>query len=133
MVLYRLSTLGSDGRWSPSEIDYTSGCQAKMANWPALVHWERIGLLLNSTSVPLQSHIGVVETLAAGWRGGLAGAEQFQGNPDLRKAISSAMNAWFSNDFNRIACLDFGGGPGCACGTPGFWNKNWFSNVRPSH
>ncbi|KAK7694618.1 hypothetical protein QCA50_001805 [Cerrena zonata] len=106
-----LSTLGSDGRWAPSDIDYTSGCNAKVANWPALVHWQRI------------------ETLAAGWRGGLAGAENFAGNPNLRKAISSAINAWFSNDFHDLACLDFGGGPGCSCGTPGFWNKNWFSNV----
>ena len=77
----------------------------------------------------LGPNICVTETLAAGWRGGLAGAEQFEGNSDLRKALSSAMNAWFSNDFHNIACLDFGGGSTCSCGTPGFWNRNWFSNV----
>ncbi|CAL1695908.1 unnamed protein product [Somion occarium] len=106
-----LSTLGADGRWAPSEIDYTTGCKAQMANWPALVHWQRI------------------ETLAAGWHGSLASAQQFAGNTDLRKSISSAMNAWFSDDFRNLACLDAGGSAGCPCDTPGFWNRNWFSNV----
>lgn len=29
----RLSTLGDDGKWPDSEIDYTTGCPARRANW----------------------------------------------------------------------------------------------------
>ena len=48
--LHRLSTLGPNGKWPDSEINYTTGCDAQRANWPAQVHWQRIGrniLLLN--------------------------------------------------------------------------------------
>src|SRR6266478_1436820 len=38
----RLQTLGSDGSWPAPEIDYTSGCAAQRANWPAGAHWTRI-------------------------------------------------------------------------------------------
>ena len=38
----RLQTLGPDGSWPASEIDYTSGCPAQRANWPASNHWARI-------------------------------------------------------------------------------------------
>ena len=54
----RLSTLGSNGKWPDSEIDYTVGCDARRANWcadtfsieaalnvygrPAEEHWQRI-------------------------------------------------------------------------------------------
>ncbi|KAI0078908.1 polysaccharide lyase family 8 protein [Panus rudis PR-1116 ss-1] len=106
-----LSTLGPDGRWSDTEINYATGCPAQKANWPALVHWERIA------------------TFAAAWHGSLPSAEQFAGDPNLRKAISSAMNYWFSRDFTNLACLDAGGGSQCPCSTPGFWNTNWFGNV----
>lgn len=42
--LYRLSTLGSNGTWPASEIDYTAGCNARRANWPAQEHWARISM-----------------------------------------------------------------------------------------
>lgn len=40
----RLSTLGSDGKWPDSEINYTTGCPAQTGSWPAQEHWERIGM-----------------------------------------------------------------------------------------
>jgi hypothetical protein len=38
----RLQTLGPAGSWPASEIDYTTGCPAQRANWPASDHWARI-------------------------------------------------------------------------------------------
>ncbi|KAH9082166.1 polysaccharide lyase family 8 protein, partial [Lactarius deliciosus] len=106
-----LQTLGSDGSWPPSEINYTTGCPAQRANWPASIHWTRI------------------LTLSAAWHGGLNGTEEYVGSPALASAISSAMNFWFSRDFTVPGCLDQGGTSICPCDTPGFWNTNWFSNV----
>ncbi|KAI0307724.1 polysaccharide lyase family 8 protein [Multifurca ochricompacta] len=106
-----LQTLGSDGSWPASEINYTTGCPAQRANWPAGNHWARI------------------LTLSAAWHGGLGGAEQYAGSLAVASAISSAMNFWFSQDFTVPGCLDQGGTSVCPCGTPGFWNTNWFSNV----
>ncbi|KAI0257642.1 polysaccharide lyase family 8 protein [Lactifluus subvellereus] len=106
-----LQTLGPDGSWPASEIDYTTGCPAQRANWPASGHWTRI------------------LTLSAAWHGGLQGAEQYAGSPALASAISTAMDFWFSQDFTVPGCLDQGGTGVCPCGTPGFWNTNWFSNV----
>ena len=70
--------------------------------------------------------------MSAAWHGGLKGAEQYAGNPDLAGAISSAMDFWFSRDFTVPGCLDQGGTSTCPCGTPGLWNTNWFSNVSYS-
>ncbi|KAF8271482.1 galactose mutarotase-like domain-containing protein [Lactarius quietus] len=47
------------------------------------------------------------------------------------------MNFWFSREFTVPGCLDRGGTSACPCGTSGFWDPNWFSNVsdapgRPS-
>lgn len=42
MPKHRLSTLGPDGKWPDSEVDYTTGCTARRANWPAQTHWQRI-------------------------------------------------------------------------------------------
>jgi len=67
--------------------------------------------------------------MSAAWHGGLKGAEQYAKSPALAGAISSAMNFWFSRDFTLPGCLDKGGTSACPCGTPGFWNTNWFSNV----
>ncbi|KAF8973957.1 polysaccharide lyase family 8 protein [Flammula alnicola] len=106
-----LSTLGSDGKWPDSEINYTTGCDAQAASWPAQSHWSRIN------------------TFAAAWHGGLKNAAQFAGNATLRASTSSAMNFWFSNDFTVPACLDSGGTAACPCSTPGLWNTNWDSNV----
>ncbi|KAH9037249.1 polysaccharide lyase family 8 protein [Lactarius pseudohatsudake] len=106
-----LQTLGSDGSWPPSEINYATGCPAQRANWPASFHWTRI------------------LTLSAAWHGGLNGTEEYVGSPALASAISSAMNFWFSRDFTVPGCLDQGGTSICPCDTPGFWNTNWFANV----
>ncbi|KAH9849786.1 galactose mutarotase-like protein [Lenzites betulinus] len=107
-----LSTLGDDGKWPDSEVDYTTGCTARRANWPAEDHWSRI------------------VTMAAAWHGGVEGSSQsFVNSSSLLDAILSAMDFWFANDFTDQACLDSGGLASCPCGTPGFWNTNWFSNI----
>ncbi|KAG6879278.1 hypothetical protein C0992_003882 [Termitomyces sp. T32_za158] len=69
------------------------------------------------------------DTFAAAWHGGLRNADQYAGDTQLRAAISSAMNFWFSQDFTIPACLDSGGTTACPCSTPGFWNQNWNSNI----
>ncbi|KAF7791830.1 hypothetical protein EIP86_002854 [Pleurotus ostreatoroseus] len=106
-----LSTLGPNGQWPDSEVDYTTGCDAEKANWPAQEHWKRI------------------VTFTAAWHGGFKGASQFANDSTLRSAISLAMGFWFANDFTDPSCIDSGGDAACPCGTPGFWNTNWFSNV----
>ena len=68
--------------------------------------------------------------MSAAWHGGLSGGEEFVNDPALLTAIHSSMDFWFENDFQDLSCLDNGGNPPCPCGTPGFWNTNWFSNVR---
>jgi len=42
MPVFRMSTLGSDGKWPDNEVDYATGCSARRANWPAQEHWNRI-------------------------------------------------------------------------------------------
>lgn len=71
-----LSSLGQDGKWPDSEVDYTTGCAARRANWPAQDHWQRIVVM------------------AAAWHGGLESAEQFGFVNDnvTRTAISRAMD-----------------------------------------
>ncbi|KAJ7741579.1 polysaccharide lyase family 8 protein [Mycena maculata] len=98
----------SSGQWP--DVDYTAGCAAQRANWPIQLHWQRIS------------------TMAGAWHGGLAGAEEFVRDPDLRANISLAMGYWFANDFTNLACLDSGGTEKCPCTTPGLWNTNWYSN-----
>ncbi|KAF8912697.1 polysaccharide lyase family 8 protein [Gymnopilus junonius] len=106
-----------DGKWPDSEVDYTTGCEARRANWPAQTHWQRILVM------------------AGAWHGGLAGDNQFVKNSTLRTAISSAMDYWFGRDFSNPTCLDSGGTPACPCSNPdnSLWNTNWFSNVYYSH
>nr|VWO96501.1 Hyaluronate lyase (EC (Hyaluronidase) (HYase) [Ganoderma boninense] len=106
-----LSTLGTNGKWPDSEIDYTTGCDARRANWPAEGHWQRLVVM------------------AAAWHGGVPNASNYVNDSSLLAAISSAMDYWFINDFTDSACLDQGGLAACPCGTPGFWNTNWFSNI----
>ncbi|THH34186.1 hypothetical protein EUX98_g64 [Antrodiella citrinella] len=106
-----LATLGADGKWPDSEIDYTVGCDARPANWPISSHWSRI------------------LTMSAAWNGGLSGADQFVEDPTILSNISKAMDFWFENDLTNLACLDSGGTDSCPCGTLGFWNTNWFSNI----
>ncbi|KAI0639372.1 galactose mutarotase-like protein [Trametes polyzona] len=107
-----VSTLGDDGKWPDSEVDYTTGCMARRANWPAEEHWSRI------------------VNMAAAWHGGVEnGSTEFVNSSSLLDAIHRAMDYWFSNDFKVPDCLDSGGLPSCPCGTPGFWNTNWFANM----
>ncbi|GLB36184.1 putative polysaccharide lyase family 8, N terminal alpha-helical domain [Lyophyllum shimeji] len=112
---FRLSTLGSSVKWPDSEINYSTGCDAQEASWSTQSHWSRIN------------------TLAAAWYGGLRNAARYTRDPELRAAISNAMNYWFSRDFTNPACPDSGGTPSCPCSTPGFWNQNWSSNVSHPH
>ncbi|KAF9056201.1 polysaccharide lyase family 8 protein [Panaeolus papilionaceus] len=110
-----LQTLDSNGKWPDSEVDYTVGCEARRANWPAGAHWRRILLM------------------AASWHGdpnGSAGSN-YVGDVDLRSAISRAMNYWFNRDITNLQCIHSGGTTSCPCDDPEktFWNTNWFSNV----
>ncbi|KAJ6519860.1 polysaccharide lyase family 8 protein [Mycena sanguinolenta] len=104
-----LETLNASGQWP--DLDYTTGCPAQRANWPAENHWARLS------------------TMAGAWHGGLAGAEQYVKDPGLRSSISLGAGYWFQNDFADPACLDSGGNAACPCGTPGLWNTNWFPNI----
>ncbi|KAG8736368.1 hypothetical protein FRC10_009393 [Ceratobasidium sp. 414] len=109
-----LSTIQADGTWSA--VDYTTGCDAPRANWPAASHWSRI--LAMSTA----------------YHGPVNGSSEFVKSAELRTAIGKAMDYWFAHDFSTIgngACMDGGGKANdmCPCGTPGLWNQNWYSNV----
>ncbi|GJJ11951.1 hypothetical protein Clacol_006189 [Clathrus columnatus] len=107
-----LDTLGPDGKWPDSEVDYTTGCDAQRANWPAGQHWFRITIL------------------AAAWSGKWTKSPKNTAyNPDVREKIGRAMDWWFANDYANSNCLDAGGTDACPCGTPGMWNTNWFSNT----
>jgi hypothetical protein len=107
-----MASIRANGTWA--EVNYTTGCNAQRANWPAGVgHWSRTLIM------------------AAAYHGGVPGAEQYVKNPQLRAAISKALEYWFANDFGTIgngACMDNGGKADdlCPCGTPGLWNTNWF-------
>ncbi|KAG8696082.1 hypothetical protein FRC08_007380, partial [Ceratobasidium sp. 394] len=112
-----IDTLRPDGTW-PS-VDYTSGCNAQRANWPAGVgHWN-----------------GVL-AMAAAYHGGTGrpDLQKYVKSPALRAKITSALGYWFAHDFSTIgngACLDDGCNDAGLCprNTPGLWNPNWYSNV----
>ncbi|GAB1520800.1 hypothetical protein RhiTH_003888 [Rhizoctonia solani] len=108
-----MSKIREDGTWA--DVDYTTGCDARRANWPASVHWTRILAM-------------------AGAYYGTPGVTEYAKSPELWGVISRAMDYWFANDFGTIgngACMDGGGlvDDLCPCGTPGLWNTNWYSNV----
>ncbi|KAI0724522.1 polysaccharide lyase family 8 protein [Cerioporus squamosus] len=102
-----VSTLGPDGQWPSSQVDYTTGCGGQKANWPAEVHWQRLAFM------------------AAAWHGGVEGADEFVNNSSLLDAISRGMDFWFGNDFTDHSCLV----GQCKCNSAGLWNTNWFSNL----
>jgi hypothetical protein len=58
---------------------------------------------------------------------------QEQSDTDLLEKISLALDYWFDNDFTEVDCINGGGREelNCPCGTPGFWNTNWYCQVRP--
>lgn len=108
-----VKSLDGDGKWPETQVNYTTGCAAQRALWPASVHWDRI------------------VAMAGAYRGGIPNTGQWNGNADLRKAIGSAMEYWFKRDFKNVGCLDGGGTASCPCEDPtnSLWNTNWFSNV----
>ncbi|KDQ15588.1 polysaccharide lyase family 8 protein [Botryobasidium botryosum FD-172 SS1] len=105
-----LSTQNANGTWP--DFDYTSGCPARRANWPAGDHWSR------------------VVALAAAYHGGLTNSSNsYVNSTTVRSSIDSAMDWWFGNDYEGVGCQEDGGTSKCPCGTPGMWNTNWFSNL----
>ncbi|KAK4511950.1 uncharacterized protein ATC70_003949 [Mucor velutinosus] len=101
-----LNTFSSEnGTWT--DVDYTAGCTARRANWPAQQHFIRI------------------VSMASQYRADPANSTQ------LLPYISKAMDYWFDHNYTPDACLDQGGLPNseCPCGTPGFWNTNWFGQM----
>ncbi|KAF7307058.1 Polysaccharide lyase family 8 protein [Mycena indigotica] len=104
-----LSTQNANGQWP--DVDYTTGCTAQRANWPAKTHLDRLS------------------TLAGAWHGALAGATQYAQDPSVLVAAKSAMDYWFANDMTNVACLDQGGSDACPCGSPGLWNTNWYPGI----
>lgn len=115
---FRLSTLGADGKWPDSEVNYATGCAAQRANWPAADHWVRISAYLSCA--PFLSERKNIAALAAAWRGGFAGASPtYVKSSALRTQIGQAMDWWFDRDFTVASCLDKGGIGTCQCSTPG--------------
>ncbi|KAG9128576.1 hypothetical protein FRC07_000009 [Ceratobasidium sp. 392] len=87
-----MRTLRADGTWAA--VDYTSGCSARRANWPASGHWSRI------------------LSMTVAYYGGVQSADQYVKSAELRTVIGRAMEFWFANDFSTIgdgACMDGGG------------------------
>ncbi|KAG9035127.1 hypothetical protein FRB95_011994 [Tulasnella sp. JGI-2019a] len=114
-----INSFNSNGTYSG--VDYTTGCTARTANWPAEVHWVDT-VSLAAAYIDAYPHNASLTDKAP---------NDFIGNATVKNVTDSAMNYWFANDFTDLDCLDDGGtvGGNCTCGTPGFWNENWFSNV----
>ncbi|KAJ6647176.1 Chondroitinase-AC [Pseudolycoriella hygida] len=93
-----------DGTWN--DVDYTSGCPARRATWPAQQHWHR------------------VITMASVW---------YYNRNDrlLLNKINLALIWWFDRDFTEPDCINAGGQDrhNCPCGTPGMWNTNWYGQM----
>ncbi|KAJ7597075.1 polysaccharide lyase family 8 protein [Mycena floridula] len=94
------------GSWS--DVDYTTGCSARRANWPAEDHWTRL------------------VAMAVAWSDSGKPASSA-----THAAISLGMDWWFARDITNIACLDSGGTANCPCNQTDttLWNTNWFSNI----
>lgn len=110
-----LASLDAGGKWPDSQVNYTTGCEARRASWPAQGHWQRILVM------------------AGAWHGGAPNTEQWTNNTELLAATRLAMSYWFNRDIgDNIACLDLGGvSPQCPCENPDntLWNTNWYSNI----
>jgi hypothetical protein len=137
----RVTSLDDDGRWSDNEINYTSGCAAQRANWPAQAHWRRIGKdvcgIVAVNSQPYEDDHVILDAMAAEWykiTHSDSSTHKHELDPSqLLSATLKAADWWFKNDFSDAKCLDGGGGKDCPCGTPGLWNTNWYSNVSLSY
>ncbi|KAL0080319.1 polysaccharide lyase family 8 protein [Phycomyces blakesleeanus] len=99
-----INNLTSQGTWP--DIDYSTGCDGRRANWPAQYHFQRI------------------VTMASLWYVN-------QSDNTLLEKSSLAMDYWFSNNYVPDSCIDMGGlsNNTCPCGTPGFWSTNWFGQM----
>ena len=118
----------NNGTWA--DIDYTSGCTARRANWPAQQHFVRIGKNLQSITIFIVITFFVsIVTMASQYR------TDPTNTTNLLFYISKAMDYWFDNNYKPDACLDQGGlaNSECPCGTPGFWNTNWYGQVKKKH
>lgn len=73
--------------------------------------------------------------MASAYHGGIPipDGDEYVNDPTVLDALKRAIDYWFANDYTNDACLDSGGLSLCPCGTPGFWNTNWFSNVSATH
>ncbi|KAG8896226.1 hypothetical protein FRC00_006243 [Tulasnella sp. 408] len=85
-----LYTATADGTWP--DVDYTSGCPARRANWPAQVHWLHI--------IPLAAaYTGVLpkpeDAPAAQWG-------NYVGNEEVKQVLDKAMNWWFDRDYEAF-------------------------------
>ncbi|KIO26600.1 polysaccharide lyase family 8 protein [Tulasnella calospora MUT 4182] len=114
-----VNTLSSTGQWP--DVNYTTGCPAQRANWPAQGHWLHAIPLAAAYTDVLPHSANITEKPPY----------DFVGNETVATALDSAMDYWFSNDFTNNDCIDMGGltNATCVCGTPGLWNTNWYSNV----
>lgn len=118
LTRHRISSLGPDGKWPDDEVDYTTGCEARRANWPAQEHWQRIRMFLFNLFLFLFNLVNIV-VMSGAWHGGLGGGGQYVKDAGLEDAISSAMNYWFSRDVGTdVACLNRGGTSACPCSNP---------------
>ncbi|KAI9017910.1 chondroitin AC/alginate lyase [Phycomyces nitens] len=99
-----IGNLSSQGIWP--DIDYSTGCDGRRANWPAQNHFQRIVIMASLWYVN-------------------------QSDESLVTKSSLAMDYWFSNNYVPDSCIDMGGlsNNTCPCGTPGFWSTNWFGQM----
>ncbi|KAG8926354.1 hypothetical protein FRC00_002997 [Tulasnella sp. 408] len=114
-----VNNLTATGQWP--DVNYTTGCPAQRANWPAQGHWLHAIPLAAAYTDNLPHSTNITQKPPY----------DFVGNETVAAVLDSAMNYWFENDFTNNDCIDQGGltNATCVCGTPGLWNTNWYSNV----
>ncbi|KIO20137.1 polysaccharide lyase family 8 protein [Tulasnella calospora MUT 4182] len=101
------------------DVNYTAGCDAQKANWPAQNHWKY--------SLPLAAAYADVLPQSVNLTGNPP--YDFAGNQTVADVLNRAMNWWYQNDFTNNDCIDWVANGTCTCGTPGMWNTNWYSNT----
>lgn len=130
----RLNNLTATGQWP--DVNYTAGCDAQRANWPAQSHWlHSREWSLGSDSFSNTDARRPKVPLAAAYVDAIphtvniteVAPFDFIANQTVLEVLNNAMNWWYQNDFTNNDCIDLGGMPNgtCACGTPGMWNPNW--------
>jgi hypothetical protein len=81
-----------NGKWPDSEVNYTTGCAAQRANWPASAHWSRISTLRCLYALCSMLKDDSAATMVAAYHGGAPGGGQWVNDAGLRQNISSAMD-----------------------------------------